>query len=120
MVHVLADVVDEVRESDRSSSPRSDLANAGIVQRFGQRPRLDRAAKRSGLRSLPQGFRRSVLERAYAEAFSAGIEVTDESAAVERMGGTVAVVPGDPLNRKLTTPEDLAWAELHLAQGVRS
>jgi 2-C-methyl-D-erythritol 4-phosphate cytidylyltransferase len=31
--------------------------------------------------------------------------------AVERLGEPVIAVPGSARNRKLTTPEDLAWAE---------
>ncbi|MCU0241912.1 MAG: 2-C-methyl-D-erythritol 4-phosphate cytidylyltransferase [Vicinamibacteria bacterium] len=59
----------------------------------------------------PQGFRWDVLVRAYEQAFRDQVTVTDEAMAVERMGVSVAAVPGSPLNRKLTTPEDLVWAE---------
>jgi 2-C-methyl-D-erythritol 4-phosphate cytidylyltransferase len=59
----------------------------------------------------PQGFRFELLTRAYEAAFRDGVTVTDEAMAVERLGATVAAVPGSPRNRKLTTPEDLAWAE---------
>jgi 2-C-methyl-D-erythritol 4-phosphate cytidylyltransferase len=31
--------------------------------------------------------------------------------AVERLGEEVVAVPGSARNRKLTTPEDLEWAE---------
>jgi 2-C-methyl-D-erythritol 4-phosphate cytidylyltransferase len=31
--------------------------------------------------------------------------------AVERLGHAVDAVPGSTRNRKLTTPDDLAWAE---------
>ena len=41
-------------------------------------------------------------------------EATDEAGALERCGHTVSIVPGSPLNRKVTTPEDLAFAELVL------
>ena len=54
----------------------------------------------------PQAFRADVLRRAHA----AGGEQTDDAALVEAAGGTVVVVPGDPDNRKLTHPEDLACA----------
>ena len=37
--------------------------------------------------------------------------------AVERAGAPVRAVPGSPRNRKITTPEDLAWAE-HLVRGT--
>jgi 2-C-methyl-D-erythritol 4-phosphate cytidylyltransferase len=36
---------------------------------------------------------------------------TDDAQLVERMGHTVTVVPGSPLNLKITTREDLRLAE---------
>jgi 2-C-methyl-D-erythritol 4-phosphate cytidylyltransferase/2-C-methyl-D-erythritol 2,4-cyclodiphosphate synthase len=36
---------------------------------------------------------------------------TDDAAVVERAGGRVALVPGDPMLMKLTWPEDFAMAE---------
>lgn len=59
----------------------------------------------------PQGFRLELLARAYERAFADGVVVTDESMALERLGLPVACVPGSSRNRKLTTPDDLAWAE---------
>ena len=41
---------------------------------------------------------------------------TDDAQLVERLGVAVHVVEGDPGNRKVTAPEDLAWAELALAR----
>jgi 2-C-methyl-D-erythritol 4-phosphate cytidylyltransferase len=64
----------------------------------------------------PQGFRFPVLARAYEAALRDRATLTDEAAAVERTGHPVAIVPGSPRNRKLTTPEDLAWAEALLRQ----
>ena len=64
----------------------------------------------------PQGFRYEVLVRAYEAAFRDRVALTDEAMAVERIGGTVAAVAGSPRNRKITTPEDLAWAEDVLAR----
>ena len=63
----------------------------------------------------PQGFRISLLLAAYQKAEADAATVTDEAMAVERLGAPVAVVPGSARNRKLTTPEDLAWAESELA-----
>lgn len=63
----------------------------------------------------PQAVRFELLGRALEQAFRDGVTVTDEAAAVERLGGPVAVVEGHPRNRKITTPEDLAWAERMLA-----
>jgi 2-C-methyl-D-erythritol 4-phosphate cytidylyltransferase len=59
----------------------------------------------------PQAFRFALLARAYEEAFRERVTLTDEAMAVERLGEPVAVVPGSETNRKLTTPDDLAWAE---------
>jgi 2-C-methyl-D-erythritol 4-phosphate cytidylyltransferase len=63
----------------------------------------------------PQGFRFELLARAYEAAFRERWTLTDETTAVERLGHVVACVPGSARNRKLTTPEDLAWAEWILA-----
>ncbi len=64
-----------------------------------------------GVAQTPQGFRLSLLTRGYQQAFREGVTLTDEAMAVERLGHLVAVVSGSHRNRKLTTPEDLAWAE---------
>jgi 2-C-methyl-D-erythritol 4-phosphate cytidylyltransferase len=46
--------------------------------------------------------------------------LTDESMAVERLGLPVACLPGSTRNRKLTTPDDLAWAERVLQADARA
>jgi 2-C-methyl-D-erythritol 4-phosphate cytidylyltransferase len=66
------------------------------------------------LAQTPQAFRVDVLRRAYAAA-SFDMVVTDDAALVERLGLPVAIVAGDARNRKITTPEDLVWAEAVLA-----
>lgn len=63
----------------------------------------------------PQGFRREVYASALARAVAGGWEVTDDASMVERAGGAVTAVPGDPSNVKVTTPDDLARAERWLA-----
>lgn len=69
-----------------------------------------------GAAQTPQGFRFALLSRAYAAALRDGVTLTDEAMAVERLGERVAVVAGSPRNRKITTAEDLAWAEALLRQ----
>ena len=54
----------------------------------------------------PQAFRANALRQAHQN----NPEGTDDSTLVETIGGKVVVVMGDPLNRKITTPEDLNWA----------
>ncbi|MCW3052895.1 MAG: 2-C-methyl-D-erythritol 2,4-cyclodiphosphate synthase [Chthonomonadales bacterium] len=72
----------------------------------------------SGLTSVqtPQGARVNVLRDAYThyDAARSG-EPTDEASLIEANGGSVAVVPGDTANIKITRPEDIALAELLLA-----
>jgi len=62
----------------------------------------------------PQGFRYSVIKRAFDEARADGFIGTDEAALVERSGHPVAVVMGSPQNIKITTPADLELAEFFL------
>jgi 2-C-methyl-D-erythritol 4-phosphate cytidylyltransferase len=63
----------------------------------------------------PQAFRAALLWRAYQEAMERGFYATDEAALVEALGEIVMVVPGTPLNLKITTPDDLKMAEAILA-----
>ena len=56
----------------------------------------------------PQAFLASTLRRAYVGDLA---EATDCASLVERAGGRVAVVEGDPRLLKVTTPEDLALVE---------
>jgi 2-C-methyl-D-erythritol 4-phosphate cytidylyltransferase len=59
----------------------------------------------------PQAFRASVLRAAHAS----GADDTDDAALVEATGGRVVVVPGDPVNAKLTTSHDLVLARAVVA-----
>jgi 2-C-methyl-D-erythritol 4-phosphate cytidylyltransferase len=70
---------------------------------------------RESLRGIqtPQGFLREVLERAHAGGGSA----TDDAGLVERAGGHVRVVPGDPRALKITSPLDLLVATALLQDG---
>jgi 2-C-methyl-D-erythritol 4-phosphate cytidylyltransferase len=51
----------------------------------------------------PQAFVAGALRAAHAH----GLDATDDAALVERRGGRVVVVPGEPGNVKLTAPADL-------------
>ena len=63
----------------------------------------------------PQGFRRKLLLEAYAHMPDGGA-VTDDAMLVENLGHPVWIVEGDYQNVKITTPDDLIWAEWHLAR----
>jgi len=63
----------------------------------------------------PQVFRRQLLLDAYAKRGS--YQATDEAELVERLGVTVKIVPGSPMNLKITTPDDFHIAE-HLLEAL--
>jgi 2-C-methyl-D-erythritol 4-phosphate cytidylyltransferase len=65
----------------------------------------------------PQVFRRETLERVFEEAGEETLAVaTDDAWLVERVGGTVRVVPSEGVNLKITTRTDLHLAELLLSE----
>jgi 2-C-methyl-D-erythritol 4-phosphate cytidylyltransferase len=69
------------------------------------------------LAQTPQVFRVDLLRRAYDRAGHDEFVGTDEASLVEHLGAPVRLVPGEVTNRKLTTPDDLQWAEWY-AQGL--
>jgi 2-C-methyl-D-erythritol 4-phosphate cytidylyltransferase len=73
------------------------------------RATVDRAEL--GAAQTPQGFAIALLREAYAAADRDGAHLTDEAMAIERIGRPVRAVPGSARNRKITTADDLAWAE---------
>lgn len=73
-----------------------------------------RARDRLWLAQTPQVFRADWLREAHRLAERESIEATDDSALVERLGVSVAVVPGEPVNLKITRAEDLRLAEAWL------
>lgn len=83
-------VVESVRRADSESSvpvPRDGLV---LVQ-------------------TPQLFAAKTLKAAYEQPFSTAF--TDDASVVEAAGGKVHIVPGDRINIKITTPDDLRFAE---------
>ncbi len=64
----------------------------------------------------PQAARLGALRAAIEEAHAWGRPVTDDAGALAAAGVPVHVVPGDPINRKLTTPADLVAMRAVLAE----
>lgn len=90
----VVDVVDSYRRVDGDMSyivPRSELR---IVQ-------------------TPQVFRSEVLREAYAVDYDASF--TDDASVVEAAGYRVSLVEGERTNIKLTTPDDVEYAEWLIA-----
>jgi len=96
-----ARAVDTIKESDGGEPAR--------VARTLDRSRLWHA-------QTPQCFRYELLRRAYESARASGVEATDDSSLVERLGAPVQIVEGGARNIKITTPQDLALAEMLLKE----
>lgn len=60
----------------------------------------------------PQVFDYDLLRGALKKASDEGVAITDDCSAVEHMGMSVKIVEGDERNIKVTTPMDLAVAQL--------
>ena len=78
--------------------------------------RVRETPDREPLRGIqtPQGFLREVLEHAHAS----GGHATDDAGLVERIGGHVLVVDGDPRAFKVTSALDLAVATALMQDGI--
>lgn len=64
----------------------------------------------------PQVFKKDFIIKAYEEVDDLG--VTDDASVAETYGGKVAIVPGNTLNIKITTPMDLKMAAYFLDGGL--
>ena len=82
-----------------------EASPALAVKRTLDRSRIFRA-------QTPQVFRRGLIVKAYDSAFASGApKATDDSALVEKVGGSVRILKGSYRNIKITTIEDLMMAE---------
>jgi 2-C-methyl-D-erythritol 4-phosphate cytidylyltransferase len=88
------------------------------IKRVGPDGSVDATMDRGSLRAIqtPQGFRRSVLEKAHADADPSVLDASDDAGLVEMLGVAVLVVPGDEEGFKVTRPLDLVLAEAVLAR----
>lgn len=75
--------------------------------------RVEETLERADLCAVqtPQAFRADALRRAYDRPAGELASATDCAQLVERAGGRVVVVPGDPANMKITDAADLHRAE---------
>jgi 2-C-methyl-D-erythritol 4-phosphate cytidylyltransferase/2-C-methyl-D-erythritol 2,4-cyclodiphosphate synthase len=108
-------VVAEVDSSGRGAIP--GLAVTDTIKRVEASGTVLETVDRSQLSAVqtPQGFPRAELVAAYA---AADREFTDDAALIQHSGGSVAIVEGDPLAFKVTTPWDLRRAEQLLAEAA--
>jgi 2-C-methyl-D-erythritol 4-phosphate cytidylyltransferase len=105
-------VVDAVRNGADGAVPGVPVTDTIKVIDAGGRVTATPARDSLVAAQTPQAFRAEVLRRAHAD----GAEGTDDAFVVEQLGGVVLVVPGEADNRKVTHPDDLAWAEAKAAE----
>jgi 2-C-methyl-D-erythritol 4-phosphate cytidylyltransferase len=82
----------------------------GTLKRVGPDQRIIETVSRTDLweAQTPQVFHRQLLIDAYARRGQG--PATDDAELVQRLGHPVAIVPGSPVNLKITTREDLQLA----------
>ena len=59
----------------------------------------------------PQGFHKDILIQAYKQAYEEGYYGTDDCSLVEKTGKKIRLIRGSYKNIKITTPEDLIFAD---------
>ena len=82
---------------------------------------VEKTIDRSSLWAIqtPQAFRVSLLKKAHEAAIEAEYLGTDDASLAERIGIKVAITEGNYDNIKITTPEDLYFAEAILEKNVK-
>lgn len=113
---VTPDEIDQTVEAAEASGAAILVAPLEDTIKQVESDRISKTIGRDSLRRAltPQCFRFEILKRAYEQLpdiEAAGIEVTDDSFLVERLGAPVSIVEGSPRNIKITKPEDLVLAE---------
>jgi 2-C-methyl-D-erythritol 4-phosphate cytidylyltransferase len=107
---LLIDAVFEAARAHGAALPATPVAET--IKRAQDGNYTDETVPRQGLylAQTPQAFERSLLRKAYAERSRFEGHVTDDCQLVEAVGHRCAIVPGSPLNIKITTPLDLKIA----------
>ena len=90
-----------------AAAPAVPLSDTGLAARTVDREKL-RAVQ------TPQIFQEGLIRAALQKALEDGAVLTDDCAAVERLGMKVMLTPGSGENIKLTTPADLVYARVIL------
>jgi 2-C-methyl-D-erythritol 4-phosphate cytidylyltransferase len=113
-----AGVVERVRAAAAGGAATCGMPVRETVKRV-RDGSVEATIDRDGLwtTQTPQVFTRALLWEAHEKARRDGFAGTDDAVLVERLGTTVAMVPGLEQNLKITTREDLrtarAWARHH-------
>jgi 2-C-methyl-D-erythritol 4-phosphate cytidylyltransferase len=105
-------------EAKPAAEPAADPLDAilgGAGKQAVEAYRVTETVPRSNLWLIqtPQVFERKLLEKAYKQVTDGKVQtdaITDDAGLIEALGEAVVVVPGDPLNVKITVAEDMRFA----------
>lgn len=106
-----AEWIDEVvAAAEKSGAAILAIPVTGTLKRVKAGNVIQETVSRENLweAQTPQVFRRELLEQAYARRTMT--PATDDAELVERLGHPVSIVPGSPINLKITTKDDLRLA----------
>lgn len=119
-VSLLRRVLQALHEGAEAVVPA--LAVSDTIKVVDENEQVRSTPARETLRAVqtPQGFSRSLIERAHLEASAQGIEGTDDASLVEAIGAAVLVIPGDERAHKITTAADLGRLRKTKRGGARS
>ena len=80
---------------------------------------IKRTIRRDSLWAIqtPQVFPYKKISAAYKKSIKEGFYSTDDAALMERYGGKIKVIMGSYSNIKITTPDDLIFAEYLISRG---
>ncbi len=107
--------------ADRNGAALAALPSTDTVKLTADGETVKETLEREGvwLAQTPQAFHRDLLIGAYRTARREGHRGTDDASLVEAAGGSVTLVRGERGNLKVTTPEDMEFAEWVLHGGKR-
>lgn len=111
-------IAETVREARRRGAAMAALPIQDTVKTVGPGRIVETTVDRNGLwaAQTPQAFRLGLLREVHQRARRAGVIRTDDAALIEWAGHRIAVVPGSPINLKITSRDDFVLAE-RLLQG---
>lgn len=113
---IIRDVIEAARKYGAAIAGLPAVDTVKQVERTAEGALIKATIPRAGIvmAQTPQGFRYSIIKKAFDEASADGLLGTDEASLVERSGHDVAVVMGSPRNIKITAPADMELAEFYL------
>ena len=109
----LADLKKVLNAADETGAAALGYQMTATIKEATQDGFVFKTLDRSRLWELytPQVLRRDLLEKGFQEALRQGLTVTDDVSLAELIGAPIKLVSSAEPQFKITTPQDLVWAE---------